>query len=88
MFEDEADTITVAPTSEVDAFEATHVAPPPDTIRDDGELMVFTQEADTDLADVVTERRAPTNADWPPAPKRPAIQRRRAAIYRAITSIP
>jgi hypothetical protein len=87
VFEDEADTITVAPTCGVDAFEATHVAPPPDTMRDDGELTMFAQEDDTDLA-AVTERRAATDADWPPAPKHPARPRRRAQIYRAITSIP
>ncbi len=81
----------------VDAFESTRpVELKPDTIQDD-QLLAVEEIEDTDIlvisklieeSEVGPPKRAETNADWPPAPKRPAGRiHRRAGMYKAISSI-
>ncbi len=90
MFDDEADTISLDEeleplmiTGDLDAVEPTQPVDR-DTVQDSGP---FTTVED----DVMLNKRAATNAVWPPTPKTPADRavpyRRRAALDRAITAL-
>ena len=84
MFDDEADTISLAEeleplmiTGDLDAVEPTQPVG-----RDLEDSVPFPIIDD----DVMLNRRAATNAAWPPAPKTPAGARR-AGAHRAITML-
>lgn len=86
MFDDEADTISLDEeleplmiTGDLDAVEPTQPVGR-DTVQDS---VPFVQVED----DVMLNKRAATNAAWPPTPKTPAVPYRRAGVYRAITSL-
>jgi hypothetical protein len=96
MFDDEADTISVDPALDVtkpvelrtDTFRD---ASPFEQVHDeieDTDILVVSKLVEEPSITNVSVGRPGTNADWPPAPKKPAVRaRRRASIYKAISSI-
>lgn len=87
MFDDEADTISLDEeleplmiTGDLDAVEPTQPIDR-DTVQDSGPFATVED-------DVMLNKRAATNAAWPPIPKMPADRAlRRAGVYRAITTL-
>ncbi len=88
MFDDEADTISLDEeleplmiTGDLDAVEPTQPVDR-DTVQDSGPFATVED-------DVMLNKRAATNAVWPPTPKMPAAtgHDRRARVYRAITML-